>query len=523
MDLTLSTASHSDEMSDPREVCLGVRILAHPDPARVGDYAALIDIDRDGTALLSRNVPEFRTHDGRCSGPLNTEHVSRTPVQIERRGSRFTFRWHHPNAAVEINGTALAGDLSIDLESSDTTGMTVLLGKHVALWIGRLEISEPVQAIAGLVGESAPMRKLRREILRIADTTVPVLLRGETGVGKEIVAASMHALSGRASRRYVAVNVAALPASVAAAELFGHKRGAFTGATNERRGYFAEADHGTLFLDEIGDVTADVQALLLRAIQHGTIQPLGGNVQQVDVRLIAATDSDLEAAVARGSFREPLLRRFSYEMYVPPLRDRRDDIGLLFNHLLRQQLARIEKAGDPSPFTERTGRWVPASFIARLARHDWPGNVRELANVALQFALYHRDKPPTRVDPHLESLLTRRPVRQRRKTPQASMMPTVIPPPPEPNLDLSDAEIERVLSDAGFSTDRAAKHLGVSRAYLFKRISESPSLPRARDLSPDDIRLAIAAENGDRRAAAIRLKVSPRALALQITRLDLDA
>src|SRR5262249_39624938 len=155
--------------------------------------------------------------------------------------------------------------------------------------------------------------------------------------------AAIHKHSRRAASPYVAVNVAGVPPTMAASELFGHKRGSFTGASQERKGYFAQAHGGTLFLDEIGDVSFDVQALLLRAVQEGAIQPLGGGVKQVDVRLIAATDSDLESAVARRESREPLLRRFSYEIHVPPLRARRDDVGLLFLHLLRERLTSINK------------------------------------------------------------------------------------------------------------------------------------------------------------------------------------
>jgi two-component system nitrogen regulation response regulator GlnG len=359
------------------------------------------------------------------------------------------------------------------------------------------------------------MRKLRQQIHRVADLDVPVLLRGATGVGKELVASAIHKNSRRASSTYVAVNVAGVPPSMAASELFGHRRGAFTGAFEDRKGYFAQADGGTLFLDEIGDVSFDVQALLLRAVQEGVIQPLGGSTRQVDVRLIAATDSDLESAVARREFREPLLRRFSYEIHVPPLRARRDDIGILFYHLLRE---RLEGMGEGHRLAAGPGdaeSYVPASFVADLALHEWSGNVRELANVALKFAIENRGLARARVGDELRELVrTRRP-----PTAVESPVTAVSTSSPQKRPEPSDDDILDALRTEEFRRERAARRLGVSKSYLYKRIDTKPLVPIAAQISKAEIDAALSLCQGDLNAAARQLRVSARALRLQLNRL----
>ena len=244
----------------------------------------------------------------------------------------------------------------------------------------------------GLIGDSAAVAQVRADIRRVADLEVAVLLRGETGTGKELVARAIHRSSARRSRPYLAVNMGAIPPALAAAELFGAARGAFTGADQRRAGYFSQAHGGTLFLDEIGETPAEVQALLLRALETGEVQPLGAEApRRVDVRVLAATDADLEASIAAGRFRAPLLHRLNgYEIRLPALRERREDFGQLFFAFLRQELEAMgegERLEDPGP---RGTPWLPAPVVARLAAADWPGNVRQLRNVARQIAIGNR-------------------------------------------------------------------------------------------------------------------------------------
>ena len=225
-----------------------------------------------------------------------------------------------------------------------------------------------------LLGNSLAMRQLRAVIAQIADATSSVLISGETGTGKELVALAVHTSGPRADRSFVAVNCAALPEHLLESELFGHARGAFTGASSSRRGLFVEAQDGTIFLDEIGDLPLSLQGKLLRVLQSGEVRPVGSEATRtVDVRCIAATHKDLSVLVEQGAFREDLFFRLDVlRVRVPPLRERSEDIPLLVDHFLRLSL-------------ERSSRSVLAGFepeaLEFLAACDWPGNVRQLENL----------------------------------------------------------------------------------------------------------------------------------------------
>jgi anaerobic nitric oxide reductase transcription regulator len=236
-----------------------------------------------------------------------------------------------------------------------------------------------------LLGHSAAMQRLRREIATVAPTDLTVLILGETGVGKELVAQRLHAESLRAERALVQVNCAALPETLADSELFGHRRGAFTGATQARAGRFQLADGGTLFLDEVGELPLSVQAKLLRVLQSGEVQRPGSDeLFHVDVRVIAATNRDLGAEVAAGRFRADLYHRLSvYPLHVPPLRERGRDVLALAEGFLEENQHRLGV---------RNLRLSPASK-ALLLQQAWPGNVRELEHLVSRAALRARMEP----------------------------------------------------------------------------------------------------------------------------------
>jgi transcriptional regulator with GAF, ATPase, and Fis domain len=231
-----------------------------------------------------------------------------------------------------------------------------------------------------LIGASPGMRRLFREIEKVAPSDATVLLQGESGTGKELVAHSIHARSARRDKPFVAVNASALPESLAEAELFGHEKGAFTGAIASRPGRFELAHGGTLFLDEIGTLTAAVQSKLLRALESRQIERVGGRRSiPVDFRLISATNEDLEARIAGGAFREDLFYRINaVPIRIPPLRERTDDISLLAEHFL-------VKFGRRHGRPER--RLSPA-VLERLRAHPWKGNVRELEHVIENLVLF---------------------------------------------------------------------------------------------------------------------------------------
>jgi DNA-binding NtrC family response regulator len=226
------------------------------------------------------------------------------------------------------------------------------------------------QACGALVGISRPMRQLYHQMGKAAAAPVDILIRGETGTGKELIAREMHRLSSRAQGPFVAVNTAAIADSLAESELFGHVRGAFTGAAADRKGVFEQADGGSLFLDEIGDMPLPAQTRILRAIQERVVQPVGAaHVTKIDVRIISATHQDLEAAIIAGRFRQDLYYRVrGVELRVPPLRARREDILVLSSYFLDRLTAQTRTPSRP----------LSAGAVQALLAHSWPGNVREL-------------------------------------------------------------------------------------------------------------------------------------------------
>jgi transcriptional regulator with GAF, ATPase, and Fis domain len=225
-----------------------------------------------------------------------------------------------------------------------------------------------------LIGTSPAFQQVLDTISMVGSVDSAVLLLGETGTGKELIARAIHDAGARRQQRFVAVNCAAIPAGLLESELFGHERGAFTGAVAQTVGRFQTADRGTLFLDEVGDLPLELQPKLLRALQEQQIERLGsgGRTVPVDVRVIAATNQNLPEMVQRREFRADLYYRLNvFPIVVPPLRERRDDIPLLVNHFVRR-------------FSERQGKvieYVPDAVLDALRRHAWPGNIRELQNV----------------------------------------------------------------------------------------------------------------------------------------------
>jgi two-component system, NtrC family, nitrogen regulation response regulator NtrX len=301
-----------------------------------------------------------------------------------------------------------------------------------------------------LIGESEPMKRLEQQVRSAAASATRVLITGENGSGKEIVARMLHRLSPRAEQPFVDVNCAAIPEELIESELFGHRRGAFTGATDERKGKFELADGGTLFLDEIADMSLKTQAKVLRVLQEQTFQKVGGQQPiKVDVRVLAATNKDLEAEIARGAFRDDLFYRLNViPVEVPPLRSRGDDIILLAEHFLRRFAA---ETGVPRK------RLSPAA-AGKLRAYRWPGNVRELRNVIERLAILLQGEV---IEPEDIQLVHR-----------AEPAPEIAT-----NLPLKEArdefEKQYILSrlrEFGGNVSRTAEALGVERSNLYRKL-----------------------------------------------------
>jgi len=319
-----------------------------------------------------------------------------------------------------------------------------------------------------LVGTSAALDQVRRLIARVAASEASVLVRGETGTGKELVARAIHEGSGRAGGPLVAVNCGALPEHLVESELFGHRKGAFTGADEHRAGLFEVADGGTLFLDEIGELSKPLQSRLLRALESGEIRRVGDNQAiMVDVRVVCATHRSLEEMVKAGDFREDLLFRINtFEITVPPLRDRRDDIPGLVEHFVRRA----------RPQTPPHVAVADADAVAAMAAHHWPGNIRELAN-AVEHALVLCDELPL--------LLAHLPARFAALRPASTETPSIAIQPipaaivaapghgrPESLRELEMRAILEGLERNKGNKARTADELGISLKTLYNKLHQ---------------------------------------------------
>ena len=312
---------------------------------------------------------------------------------------------------------------------------------------------ERIEGKSQLIGKSAGMDRVRKLIAKVAPTNSTVLIRGETGTGKELVARALHDQSLRADMPFVAVNCGALPESLIESELFGHRRGSFTGADEHRVGLFEVAHGGTLFLDEIGELPKGMQAKLLRFLESGEIRRVGENESfTVDVRVVCATHRAVEQMVDEGDFREDLMFRINtFEIQLPPLRDRIDDIAELAGHLVARFRTGGSLGGDA---------FTPPALQA-LCEHTWPGNVRELANV-VEHATILCDAGPIDVE-HLPGKLEAR----RTRTPHLKTFGPVT------LREIEMQVIHQTLERLGGNKPKAAEELGISLKTLYNKLNQS--------------------------------------------------
>jgi len=307
-------------------------------------------------------------------------------------------------------------------------------------------------AFRNLVGKSPVMRQLYDLLERVSPTGSPILILGESGTGKELVARAIHHGSPRAARPFVAVNCAAIPEALLESELFGHVRGAFTGATSAASGLFVEADGGTLFLDEIGDLPLPLQAKLLRALESGAVRPVGGAAERkVDVRIVAATHHDLAKAVQEKRFREDLYYRLHViPVRLPPLRARREDVPLLVEHFVRRFAER---------HPDQPRREISPEAMRRLMDHPWPGNVRELENAVERLLVLARGK---RLDLRDVAQILPEPLPESMAPFAAEILPLRL---------MTRRYVEWVLAQAAGNKVRAAQLLGIDASTIYRMLS----------------------------------------------------
>jgi transcriptional regulator with GAF, ATPase, and Fis domain len=343
--------------------------------------------------------------------------------------------------------------------------------RQSALDAERRELRRDIDRRGGygdLIGASAPMQRLALALDKVAPTEATVLVTGETGSGKELVARELHRRSARRDGPFFALNCAALPEALIESELFGHKRGAFSGAERDRRGVFELAERGTLFLDEIGELPLSAQAKVLRALDAREVLPLGGGMPiPIDVRLVAATHRDLQREVQERRFRQDLLFRLKvFPVHVPPLRERLEDLRLLVAHFFaRNAEARHKRLGAPSRAT-----------LDALAEHGFPGNVRELAHLVDQACIMAEPGEVLDVSHFSDEIFARpAPLPRTAAAPAAAVGPIAYPAPASLKEMAGAAEREilvRELAKDGWNKTRAAKRLEVSLRALMDKVKK---------------------------------------------------
>jgi len=417
-----------------------------------------VESAEEALALLARENFFMVITDARLGGMSGYDFLAKLHSQWPELPSLMITAYATPKLAVEAIKAGAMDYLSKPFEPEELFHSVArcaerwrLLAENAAL---RSRAGESF-SLEQIVGDSSKVRELRQLIRTVAVTDARVLVLGESGTGKELVAGSLHALSRRRMENYIRINCAAIPETLLESELFGHEKGAFTGALKQKPGRVEEADGGTIFLDEIADMGKPLQAKLLRFLEDGTFTRVGGTEElRVNVRLVAATNRDIVQAIAAGEFREDLFHRLNVvQFHLPPLRERGDDIRLLAEHYLKIFRATLTK--NISGFT-------PAA-VHKLLAHRWPGNVRELRNVverALILETGREVQPSSLPDFTLEARL--------QKTGPAALGQ-------DESLEAALERMEReliqgALEQYNFSLTRAAGHLKLTRHSLRYRM-----------------------------------------------------
>ena len=510
-ELTLKMRKRSGRRG-PQEK-LALTIVTHPELARWGDTALI-----DSSCILTRTTPQFvRAADGSARGVENP-HVSRSPV-IEIRGTaeRAEIRYLHEDVYAYVDGHRIGGTIFLNAERL-ADGVLIEIEGYIGLMLHRRSSLPASVSDLGIVGISPSIESLRERLRLVASLGLTVLLRGETGTGKELAAHAIHTASGRSDRRMLAVNLGALEASVIASELFGHVRGAFTGALDPRRGYFRECDRGTLFLDEVGEAPAEVQRSLLRVLETGEVVPVGADRPiKTDVRVIAATDADLESDIAERDFRAPLFHRLAeYEVHLPPLRERRLDIPLLVRHFL---VASAKSAGM-SDRIEGKDAWIPTSAIRQLLQHRWPGNARELRNVVSTALLNTPVDSDLALGSRFERSLSLAGVSVDTSVSRGIAIP--VAPSRRELSSITDEELLAALEKQDWRPERAATTLGIAKTSIYQLIRQNGTIPRSAELEEAVVSRALKDADGDTAVAARSLRVPKRGLLHRMKKLGLS-
>ena len=516
-------------------------VIFHPELERIGDRALLPDLLRGEPIVLSRLEPQFQADD-QTNQSLNDLHISRKPISIELLRDSISITRDNEGSELTVNGDLVRSNVSIP-KAELAQGIVLKLASRVVLLLHEARLqSVDMPERYGLIGNSDNINQVRQTIAKVQDLDVSVLIRGESGTGKELIAQAIHRHSPRANGPIISINMAAIPNTLAVAELFGAKKGAYTGANKDKIGHFQQAHGGSLFMDEIGDASEEVQAILLRALETREILPVGASdALPVDIRLIAATDADLDKMIEQDEFRTPLLQRLAgFEIRIAALRDRKEDIGILFASFIQRELDTMGETIAINQDKPRVYFW--ASVFEKACLFDWPGNIRQLHNIAQQIVIQNRGMDTPELPDNVKELflshyragggsnkvitqtslneqLSR--IAERADTPTNSESAGTSGSKNKTPVKLTDDEFAEAMASVRWDVSKAADKLQLSRAALYKRIDKHPSLRKAGDIDVAELQSSFQAANGELSVLVDELQVSESALKRRLKELNL--
>lgn len=500
-DLTLSLDFLRSSGTDAKPVPT-LTILYHPDSERIGEFSVLPQLLRGQAVDIARNTLDFFQYRGSVGRSLNDPYLSRKPLFIEPADGRYILKNSTGGSSVRVAGIN-ATDATYSFETASLTrGVCLVIAERVVLLlhVSQAGFGKGESAGYSLIGGCDAIKSVRQSIEQCSQLEADVLIVGESGTGKELVAQAIHQQSKRSKAELVSVNMAAIPVSLAAAELFGSIKGSYTGAEQNRLGYIRQAQGGTLFLDEIGDTPQELQPQLFRVLESREVQPVGGSPCKINVRFISAADAELNTS----GFRKALWHRLgSYEIHMPPLRDRQGDIARLLKHFLNSEYRNL---GMPTRLADDGGNPVLAhgwvGVFEQLCVHSWPGNVRELRNIVRQLAINNQGRNAVTIPAHMLKILA---AGDSIDTGESNN-------PLRRYTDVSGSELKQAMEQAEWEIRLAADLLKVSRQSIYKLIDKDPDLRTAGDIPAEELQTCYRDCHGDLLAMRDQLKVSLPAL-----------
>ncbi|MCK7459520.1 sigma-54-dependent transcriptional regulator [Idiomarina aminovorans] len=503
MSATQYTTKHAvDELVNNDQRVPMLVIATHPDRTRIGERAALLDLYNQDNDYLSRVKPEF-SKNGNVGRALLDEFISRSPIIFQREpAGRIRLKTHSTKTTVTIAGLDVQDEYFLQEKELDN-GVVIGLNHRIVLLLKLLPLHDSaVDDNDILFGISSDIKAIRQRVGQLAEMTLPVMIRGAAGVGKKQAAYAIHQASKGQNKPFISVNLAAIHDAVAEAELLGSDRNG-----SRQLGYFEQANGGTIVLEDIEDASVNVHRLLYTILQRQSVVPVGADQAiPINCRIILTSHQD-PAGIEENSILSMLIEKLSaYLLFIPPLSERREDIGLLFDYFVREQWQKLYsgRAHDVK---------IPGELMSQLLAFHWPGNVRQLRNVARQVAIDSREQAQLHLDPQLLSML-----KPGTENGHGEEEPGV---QRKPN-SVSRAELLETLRDCRFELQATAKKLGISRASVYQLIQRFEGVRTAQDLSEDEIQQSYELNRSDTEKMMWDLQVSQIGLRRRLKSLGYD-